>query len=116
MVAREELDREQRRAAARRTLVVEPAPQQLLLGAPTELTDRAKRHRALAEVRAPRSGLELVAPRGAQVREIALGAFLRELIGLCRSLLQRHARHFTYTRRPWRTEWFSSPATALGPS
>ena len=50
MVAREQLDGEQRRSARRRALVVEPAPQQLLLRAPVELPDGAIRDRALAEV------------------------------------------------------------------
>ena len=74
MVARQELEREQRRAARGRALVVEPAPQQLLLRAPAELADRAERDGALAEVGAPRGRLELVAPLRAQIGELALRA------------------------------------------
>ena len=91
MVAREQLEREQRRAAARRALVVEPAPQQLLLRAPAELPDRAKRDRALAEVGAARGALEIVGPLRAEIRQLALGAALRELVALSRSLGERHA-------------------------
>ena len=51
MVARQPLEREQRRPAHGRALVLEPAPQQLDLLPEPELTDRAIGDRALAEVR-----------------------------------------------------------------
>ena len=57
MVARKELEREQRRTARRRALVVEPASQQLLLRAPAELADRAERDGTLPEVGAAGRGL-----------------------------------------------------------
>ena len=91
MVAREQLEREQRRAAARRALVVEPAPQQLFLRAPAELADRAERDGALAEVGAARGALEIVGPLRAEIGELALGAALRELVALRRRLRERHA-------------------------
>src|SRR6185503_14734914 len=54
MVAREELDREQRGTTRGRALVVQASTQQLFLRAPAELADRAKRERALTEVGAAR--------------------------------------------------------------
>ena len=62
MVARKRLEREDRRAAAGRALVVEAAPQELDLLAEAELRDRAVGDGALAEVLRPRGGLELVVP------------------------------------------------------
>ena len=79
-VARELLEREQRRAAAGRALVVEPAPQQLLLLAEAELRERAVGERAHAVVGVPGGGLDLVRPLLAQVREPALVARLGELV------------------------------------
>ena len=88
MVARQKLDREERRPARRRALVVEPAPEQLLLRAPAELTDRPVRDRALAKVTAPRGGFEVVAPLRAQIRELALRAGLRQGIRLRRRICE----------------------------
>jgi len=92
MVARQQLEREERGAAAGRALVVEPPPQQLFLRAPAELPDRAERDRALAKVGAPYARLELVPPRLAQVGELALGARQRELVRLGRRLREGHLR------------------------
>src|SRR6266536_296126 len=104
MVAREQLERQQGRAAARRALVVEPAAQQFLLRTPAELADRAEGGGPLTEVRGARRGLHLVGPLRAQIRELALGSRLRERVGAGGRLLQRHGRDFTYTRRAWPTE------------
>ena len=92
MVARELLEREQRRAAHRRAVVLEPAPQQLDLRAEAELPDRAIGDRALAEVRAARRGLELVVPLRAQLRELALLALAGERVGRRRSVRQRRSQ------------------------
>jgi hypothetical protein len=83
-VAREQLEREQRRPAARRALVFQPPPQQLELLAVAELTDGAVGERALAEVPAPRGALDLVLPLRPEVGKLALGAALGELGGLGR--------------------------------
>src|SRR5581483_7514244 len=91
MVAGQQLERQERRAARGRARVVEPASQELLLRTPAELPDRPERDGALAKVRAPRGALELVLPRRAQLREVALGARLRELVRLRRRFGERHA-------------------------
>src|SRR5207244_157123 len=52
MVAREQLEGEHRRAAARRARIVETAAEQLLLCTPAELADGAECDCALPEVRA----------------------------------------------------------------
>ena len=78
MVAREELERDQRRAAAGRALVVEPAAQELGLLTEPELPDRAVGDGALAVVGGAGRGLELVLPLRAQAGELALRALLRE--------------------------------------
>ena len=78
MLTREELERDQRRAAAGRALVVEPAPQQLRLLAVPELSDRTVGHRALAVVGGTRRSLELVLPFRPQRGELALRALLCE--------------------------------------
>jgi hypothetical protein len=62
MVAREKLERDQRRAAAGRALVVEPAPQELGLLPEPELADGPIRNRALAIVRRSSLALDLVLP------------------------------------------------------
>ena len=36
--------------------------------------------------------------------------------GFGRGFLQRHQRHFNYTRRRWRTESYSSPETEPAPN
>jgi hypothetical protein len=79
VVSRKELEREERRAAARRALVLEPAPEQLQLLAVAELADRAVGERALAEVLAPGSALDLVLPARPERGELALGALLGQL-------------------------------------
>ena len=85
VVARQPLEREQRRAAHSRALVVEPAPQQLLLRAEPELADRAVRDGALSEVGRARGSLELVVPLRAELRQLALLALLRQRVGFaCR--------------------------------
>ena len=89
MVAREQLERDQRRAAAGGALVVQPAAQQLQLLAELKLSDRAVRHRALAVVGAPGRRLELLVPLRAQLRELSLGAALGELLRVRRCLLER---------------------------
>src|SRR5205085_11064169 len=88
--AREKLKRDERRAAAGRALVLEPAPQQLELLPVTELADRAVGRGTLAEVGAPRRRLQLVVPLGPQLGELALGSALRELVGLDGRLGERH--------------------------
>jgi hypothetical protein len=82
MLAREELERDERRAAAGRALVLEPATEELRLLTESELPDRAVGNGALLVV--PRAGrvLELVGPLGPEPRELSLGA----LLGECRSL------------------------------
>ncbi|HEY7707112.1 MAG TPA: hypothetical protein VH968_08105 [Gaiellaceae bacterium] len=79
MVAREQLQREERRPAARRALVLEPAPEELELLAVAELADRAVRECALAEVLAARGALDLVLPLRPERRQLALGALVGEL-------------------------------------
>ena len=90
-VAREELERDQRRAAAGRALVVEPALEQLDLLAEAELPDRAVGDGAFAVVGAAGIPLDLVVPLPPQVGELALLALLREGVGLGRCLLEGQA-------------------------
>jgi hypothetical protein len=78
VVAREQLEREERRAAARGALVLEAAPQELGLLPVAELPDRPVRDGALAVVGGPRLALDLVLPLRAQLCELALRALLRE--------------------------------------
>jgi len=73
MVPGQELERDQRRPAAGRALVVEPAPQKLRLLAVPELANRAIRDRALPVV-----AFDLVLPLRPQLRELALRALFRE--------------------------------------
>ena len=65
-------ERDQRRAARTRALVLEPAPQELELLAKAKLSDRAVRDAAHAVVGVARRRLELVVPFRPQVRELAL--------------------------------------------
>jgi hypothetical protein len=65
VVAREELERDERRAAARGALVLEAAPKQLELLPVAELADCAIGDRADAVVGVAGGGLELVVPLGA---------------------------------------------------
>jgi hypothetical protein len=76
VVAREQLERDERRAAAGRALVLEPSPQQLDLLAVAKLADRAVRDRPLAVVGGARCTLDLVLPLGAQTGERPLVALL----------------------------------------
>jgi hypothetical protein len=78
MLPREELERDQRRAAARWALVLEPAPEKLGLLTESELPDRAVCNCALLVV--PRAGrvLELVRPLRPEPRELAFGSLLGE--------------------------------------
>jgi len=78
MLAREELERDQRRAAARGALVLEPAPQELRLLPVPELPDRPVRDGALTVVRRTDRSLELVLPLGPQRGELALRALFCE--------------------------------------
>jgi hypothetical protein len=77
-VPREQLERDQRRAAAGRALVIEAPAQQLDLLAETELTDRPIGDRALAVVGAARGPFNLVLPLAAQIGELALVALFGE--------------------------------------
>jgi hypothetical protein len=93
-VAREELEREECRAARRGALVLEPSPEELQLLAVPELPDRAVGDGAFAKIGAPRRPFDLVGPLGAQLRELALGTRDRQLVGLgsgCGQLRQRTA-------------------------
>ena len=90
VVAREQLEGEQRRTPNRRALVVEAAPQELDLRAEPELADRAVRDGALAKIGRPRGALELFVPLRAQLREAALVAFGRERVGLNGGVGERH--------------------------
>jgi len=78
MLAREELERDQRRAAAGRALVVEPAPQELGLLPEAELPDRAVRNRALAVVARAGRALQLVGPLRPETGKLAFGSLLGE--------------------------------------
>ena len=90
VLAGEQLERDERRAAARRALVLEPPAQQLELLPVAELADRAVRRGALPEVRASRRRLQLVVPLRPELGELPLGAALRELVGLDGRLGERH--------------------------
>ena len=97
-VAREQLERDQRRAAAGRALVVEPAREQLDLLAEAELADRAVGDRPLAVVGAARRALDLVLPLAAEVGELALVPRLREGVGLGRCLGESSGRRAAVQR------------------
>jgi len=78
MLTGEELERDQRRAAAGRALVVEAAPQELRLLTEPELADCAIRNRALLVVGRPGQALDLVLPLRSQLGELALRALFCE--------------------------------------
>ena len=78
MVTREELERDQRRAAARGALVLEPATQELRLLSVPELPDRPVRDGALAIIGRTDGSLELVLPFRPQLGELALRALFCE--------------------------------------
>ena len=91
VVARERLQRDQRRAAHARALVVETATQQLDLLAEAELRQRPEGQRAHAIVGVACRSLDLVAPFAPQGRELLLeparAVLLRELGGLIQGQL-----------------------------
>jgi hypothetical protein len=91
VVPREQLQREERGAAACRALVFEPTPEQLQLLAIAELPDRAIRKCPLAEVGAAGRALDLVLPlrpvRGKLSLLAPLGQFGR-LGGGCSEIRQ----------------------------
>ena len=91
-VTGEQLERDQRRAATGRTLVVETAGEELDLLTEAELPDRAIGGRALAVVLAAGGALDLVVPLPAQVGQFALVALGREGICLRGCLLEGQAR------------------------
>jgi hypothetical protein len=76
MVAREQLERDQRRSATRRALVFEPAPEELGLLPEAKLPDRAVRDRTLAVVGRAGRVLDLVLPLRAKARELLLASLL----------------------------------------
>jgi hypothetical protein len=78
MVTREELERDQRRAAARGALVLEPAPQELRFLPVPELPDGPVCNCALAVVGRTDGSLELVLPLRPQLGQLALRALFCE--------------------------------------
>jgi len=92
MLAGEELERDQCRAATRGALILEPTPQELRLLPEAELPDGPVRDGALAVVRRTDGSLELVLPARAEFGELTLCALACERIRLrggCRELRQR---------------------------
>jgi hypothetical protein len=82
MFAREQLERDQRRAPASRALVLDPSPKELGLLAEAELADRAVGDGAFPVVVRARRSLELVGPLRPQPGELALGAAFCERVSL----------------------------------
>ena len=78
MLAREELQRDQGRAAAGRALVLEAPAKQLGLLTEAELPDRPVGNSAFPVVVRTGRGLELVRPLRAKPRKLALGTLLGE--------------------------------------
>jgi hypothetical protein len=78
MVAGEELERDERRAATGRALVLEPPAEQLRLLAVAELTDRAVGDRPLAIVGRPGEAFDLVLPLRSQPGECLFLAALSQ--------------------------------------
>src|SRR3954447_19683739 len=91
MLSREALEREQRRAAAGRALVLEPAPQQLHLLPVAKLRDRAVGDGAFAVVTRTGGVLDLLVEPAAQVRQLALLALLGERVRFHRGFGERQA-------------------------
>ncbi len=91
MIARQLLERQERRTANGRALVFEAASQQLFLRAEPELADRPVCDHALTEVGGAGGGLELVVPLGPQLRQLALLPLPRESVGLRRGLSERQS-------------------------
>jgi len=91
VIPREELEREERGAAARGAFVLEPAAEQLQLLAVPELPDRAVGDRPLAEVGAAGRAFDLVLPLRPVRGELSLLATLGQLGRLrrgCREIRQ----------------------------
>jgi hypothetical protein len=82
MVAGEELQRDQRRAAAGRALVLEPAPEELGLLPEAKLTYGAVRDGPLLVVGRADRRFELVLPARPQLGELALGALSGQFVRL----------------------------------
>src|SRR5439155_26970350 len=80
VIAREQLEREQRRASARRALVLQPAAQQLFLLAKAELPDGSIGCRPLAVIGRSRCRLELVGPGRTQAGALTFVAALGESV------------------------------------
>ena len=78
MLAREELERDQGRAAAGRALVFEAPAKQLRLLPEAELPDRPVRNSPFAVVVRTGCGLELVGPLRPEPGQLALGTLLGE--------------------------------------
>jgi hypothetical protein len=92
MLAREQLERDECRAAARRALVLQTAPEQLELLPVPKLTDRAVGDGTLAVVRVTCGRLELVFPLDPESCQVALSTPLGEpgrLGSRCGELRQR---------------------------
>ena len=98
MLPGQELERDQRRTAAGRALVLEAAPEELGLLAEPELADGAVRDGTLAVVRSSSRGFELVLPARSQVGEVALRALSGELVRLCSGCGQVRQRTATGAR------------------
>src|SRR5438552_3476592 len=99
MVAGEQLERDQRRAAAGGTLVLEPAAQELELLPVAELPDPAVGRSARAVVAVAGRRLDLVVPLLAELCELALGAGGGQLVRLRRSLREIQRRTPTGNER-----------------
>ena len=78
MVAREQLQRDQRRSAAGRALVLDPSAKQLGLLPEAKLPDRPVGDGSLLVVVRASCGFELVSPLRAQAGKLALGSLLGE--------------------------------------
>ena len=91
MAARETFERNERRAARRRAVVLETPAQELELLPEPELRDCAVRLGAVAVVRVARRRLDLLVPLRPELRERALIAGLRECVRLRSRLGERHA-------------------------
>jgi hypothetical protein len=76
MVPGQELERDERRAATGRALVLEASPEQLGLLAVAELADRAIGDGPLAVVRRPSEAFDLVLPARSEPRELLFLAAL----------------------------------------
>jgi hypothetical protein len=82
MVAREQLEREQRRPTAGGALVFEPPAEELRLLPETELPDRAVRDGPLAVIGRPRCALDLVLPLRPEPGEFLLATPLGQGVRL----------------------------------